>query len=306
MPELSLLNHFVAVATTGSFTKAAAEVHASQSVVSRSIKRLEEQVGALLFERTTRQVKLTPAGTAFLEEALAIVDRLAVATDNARRIGAGDRARLRIGVCASADAETSRIARGFAAFRSAWPDVEVQIVAVMRNRQAAMLRASEIDIGLMRLFRTDAEGIDWRVIACDPLVVAVPSAWNLNAPSIRLEELRDRPWLMPHPDVAPDMYQLQVELCRGAGFEPQVVAHAEDALTGKMMLACGLGASFANFSLPHHDPELRVQFLSVEGVSDHFSSQTVVAWAAGSTSVHIGAFVRCIAEAGEADDQPTA
>jgi DNA-binding transcriptional LysR family regulator len=296
MIDLNLLHHFIAVARTRSFTRAAEAVHASQSVVSRSIKRLEEQVGAQLFERSTRQVRLSPAGEAFLLEARAIVDRVAVATDNARRIGDGAAATLRVGVCPSADPETPRIARGFQRFREAWPTVEVKLESTMRNRQAAALRASRIDVGVMLLSRADTADIEWRVIARDPLVVVVPDAWNLRKPSIRLEELRDRPWIMPHPAVAPDMHQMQMELCRGAGFEPKVVAFAEDALAGKMMIACGLGAAFVN-DRGVREPAPYANFMAVEGVSDHFSSETVVAWTAGATSPQIGDFVRCIAEA---------
>lgn len=296
MFDLSLLNHFIAVAQTRSFTRAATQVHASQSVVSRSIKRLEQEVGAALFERTTRSVTLTPAGEAFLAESLAIADRLAVATADARRIGEGDTTQLRIGICPSAEQETDRIAAGLAAFRDAWPRIDLKITAVMRNRQATALRSSEIDVGLMRLYHSDCEGLDWQVFAQDPLLVAVPAVWGLERRRIELKELRDRPWLMPHPDVAPDMHQLQMELCRGAGFEPKVAAFTNDPLTAKMMLACGLGATFANDPGVMQEGQRHVRMTWIEGVSQHFCSQTVVAWASNSRSAHIAEFARCIAE----------
>ena len=116
MLELSLLKHFIAVGRTGSFTRAAELLNASQSVVSRSVKRLEDQVGAVLLKRSTRTVKLTEAGETLLTEAEAIVGRLTAAAENVRRIGQGASAKLRIGVCVSTAAETSTIARGFQAF----------------------------------------------------------------------------------------------------------------------------------------------------------------------------------------------
>ncbi len=295
MFDLSLLSHFIAVARTRSFTRAAEMLNTSQPVISRSIRRVEEHVGAPLFERTTRQVKLTPAGDAFLAEAMAMVDRLSVATDNARRISRGGEAKLRIGICPSADPETARIALGFNAFRSRWPQADVKLTTRMRNVQAQALRTSEIDIGIMLMSRTDCEGIEWRVIARDPLVAVVPKAWGLRGTSVALHALRDRPWIMPHPDISPDMHHVQMELCRSAGFEPRVVAYSEDALTARMMLAFGLGAAFVY----HHGvrgQEDHAQFMAIEGIPDLFFSETVVAWAAGSTSALVSDFVQCVAE----------
>lgn len=295
MIELPLLYHFVAVARTRSFTRASEQVHASQSVISRSIKRLEEEVGTALFERTTRQVRLTPAGEALLAEAVSIIDRLAVARDNARRIGQGMQARLRVGVCPSASPETPRIVQCLQMFRAAWPHVDVEFVSAMRNRQGQALRASDIDIGLMMLSRMDCAGIMWHVIARNPLVVALPRAWDMRKVGLRLGDLHDRSWVMPHPEIAPDMYQLQMELCRSAGFEPKIAGLADDAVTGSIMMSAGLGAAFVN------DRGLRprdenIDILPLDGISNHFSSETVIAWAVGATSKHISEFVRCMLE----------
>lgn len=64
-----LLRYFLAVAELGSFSKAAAKVNVTQHTLSVGIAKLEEQVGARLFERTTRRVSLTPAGSRFLVHA---------------------------------------------------------------------------------------------------------------------------------------------------------------------------------------------------------------------------------------------
>ncbi|MFT3728048.1 MAG: LysR family transcriptional regulator [Terricaulis sp.] len=64
-----LLRYFLAVAELGSFSKAAAKVNVTQPTLSVGIAKLEEQVGARLFERTTRRVSLTPAGSRFLTHA---------------------------------------------------------------------------------------------------------------------------------------------------------------------------------------------------------------------------------------------
>ena len=296
MIDLPLLKHFIAVAEALSFTRAADQVHASQSVVSRSIQRLEDHVGAALFERTTRSVRLTPAGEAYLDEARRIFERLALAASNARFIAQGGHATLNIGLCVSADPETPQLVRGFQAFRAAWPNVDVKVTSVMRNVQAQALRAADIDVGVMQLSRVDCDGIAWEVIARDPLVVAVPGLWKLGKRHLTLEELRDRPWIMPDPALGPDMHQIQLELCRAAGFEPRVAGFANDLVASKIMIACGLGAAFV-FDRGARQHVDQVEIVTLEGVSEHFISETVVAWATESTASHVREFTRCILEA---------
>jgi len=128
--EFSLLEHFIAVAQTSSFARAAALLHASPSVVTRSIQRLEAQVGTKLLERTTRSVKLTPAGEELLNEALFLRGHAAVATEKVRRIGKNDSNRFRVGFCPSADPEMGRIAQALLAFRSKWPSLDLKLKTV--------------------------------------------------------------------------------------------------------------------------------------------------------------------------------
>jgi DNA-binding transcriptional LysR family regulator len=126
-------------------------------------------------------------------------------------------------------------------------------------------------------------------------MLAIPGAWNIRTPRVKLSDFRDRPWIMPHPTVAPDQFQLHIELCRSAGFEPRITGYAEDALTGRMMLACGMGVTFSSADSHRHGPHTDVAY--VEGVSAHFSSEFAVAWAKGSNSGHIADFLRFVAEA---------
>jgi DNA-binding transcriptional LysR family regulator len=76
---LDLLRSFVAVAQTKSFSRAAERLHLSQSTVSQQIRRLEDLVGKLLFERDTRTVTLTPDGAALQNDAPRILDLMSEA-----------------------------------------------------------------------------------------------------------------------------------------------------------------------------------------------------------------------------------
>lgn len=296
MFEFLSLQHFVAVARERSFTKAAEQVHVSRPALTRSIKRLEEQVGAQLLERTTRSVTLTSAGEGFFAEAVSALDRLALAAGRARRIGAGDHAALRIGVCETAEPETQSVVEGYHAFHKLWPKVEVTFRAVARRDQGAALRGGEVDLGVMLLNRDDCDGLEWRTLYRGNLKVLVPRSWGLAGDRVRLEQLHDRPWLIADPRRLPDVHQLQMALCRSAGFEPKIVGRPDDPVTGRMLVACEMGAIFINGLREFHTPPT-TRLMALEGLSESFASETVVAWASGNETAELRGLVDCMAQA---------
>lgn len=295
MVETSLLRHFITVVQSGGFTRAAEQLNTNQSVVSRAVRRLEEEIGAPLLERTSRSVSLTPAGEAFLAEAVAITDRLAVAKSNARRIGQGEAARLVVGICPSAETEAPQIARGLLAFRKAWPHLDLELRVTNSGDQPDALKTAQIDLGVMRLRLTDRETFEFEPIAQIPLRVAIPTVWGLNRTRVRLDELADRPWIFPNPQLVPSRYDRLVQVCRTFGFEPKVAAVVEDVMAARIMTACGLGASFTYEGLGNAREGYEVAAL--EDMPEMFDAVTSAAWPAQSGAHHLRELVRCIVEA---------
>lgn len=95
--ELRQVEHFLAVVRTGSFTAGALEVHVVQSALSASIRKLESDLGAQLFERTTRRVVLTEAGQALLPMAHRLVAVVAAARDEVAAVTGLARGRVSVG-----------------------------------------------------------------------------------------------------------------------------------------------------------------------------------------------------------------
>jgi DNA-binding transcriptional LysR family regulator len=293
--DLSLLRHFVAVVNSSSFTRASEHLNLSQSVVSRSVSRLENILGVTLLVRTTRKLRLTPAGEALFSEAVASLDRISVAVDDARRIGRGGYASLRIGLCPSLAAHVSTIQRGLRTFRLRWPNIAIKICSTRGALQPAALRASDLDAGIMQLNRPSSEGLTWQVLTRSPLMVAVPSEWKVRSKQLRLKNLGAYPWILPDPRLSRASYESMLATLRSGGFEPKVVGLADDNLTARVMLGCGFGAA-----LVHATPAQRkfegYELVPLKLPGDSSFAETVISWASTSTSNQIKALANCLLE----------
>jgi len=125
LPDLRVLRSFVVIAEEGSLSRAAARLHISQPPLSQQIKQLEEELGCTLLARTRRRVELTPAGSAFLRDARAMLAELDVAASTARAIDAGQAGVLRVNFVGSA--LLSVVPGTVQRFRRARPGVEVEV-----------------------------------------------------------------------------------------------------------------------------------------------------------------------------------
>ena len=295
MLELSLLRHFVALARARSFTGAARELQASQPVISRSIQRLEDIVGTPLVERSTRSVKLTAAGEALLSDAEYLLGRAAVALENTRRIGQGNQSRIRVGICPST--ESPELAHGIAAFRSEWPQVNLSFASIDGAALPDALRTSEVDVAIMQMDSMHLEGITAKIIATYGLAVAVPAIWGYDSDqTVSLIELKDRPWLMPQRQRAPAWHDSLIEMCRKAGFEPNIVGTVDDPLSARLMIASGAGATFFH-DKGRRDWHEAIQLLQFTDRQIPPPSRTAAAHAEGANSPQIVTLIICLANA---------
>jgi len=171
--DLRHLKYFLAVAETRSFTQAAARCFVAQSALSQQIARLEKDVGAALFSRTSRAVRLTAAGEVLeplARRVLADVDDAQAALDALAGLRRG---RLRLGMI-QALACPIDLVTVLAEYRVAYPGVDFHIVNAPSFEMATAVLGGGLDVAVVGLgSRQIPEGLEHHLLGSDPLVLVV-------------------------------------------------------------------------------------------------------------------------------------
>jgi DNA-binding transcriptional LysR family regulator len=176
--NLKQLEYALAVADTGSFTRAAERCHVVQSALSHQVARLEAQLGVSLFERTSRRVRLTPAGEAFvlsarpaLEAAQRIADDVAAACGQVR-------GRLSIGEISSLTALD--LVDLLALFHARYPAVDVRWLTAKSELLVADVCERRLDVGFIGLWQGEVlQGVHHRLLGREELVAVLPPGHTL-------------------------------------------------------------------------------------------------------------------------------
>jgi DNA-binding transcriptional LysR family regulator len=218
--ELRHLRYFIAVAEELNFSRAAERMHMAQPPLSAAIRQLERDVGVDLFVRTTREVRLTDAGRAFLAGARRTLEDADRAAEDARRAEAGELGRLRIAFSWSTRFETlPALGR---AFRASHPDVELLAQEMWNARMPPAFRNGSIDISLSVCPEIAAE-LELAPIRKERLVALLPAAHLLaREEAIPLSALADEDFIVFPREIAPRLHDAFMAIYRRAGFEPRV------------------------------------------------------------------------------------
>jgi LysR family transcriptional regulator, hydrogen peroxide-inducible genes activator len=238
--ELHQLRYFVAVAETGSFTRAAEREGITQPTLSEQILRLESKekgIGRRLFDRLGRKVVLTDAGQMLLSHAQAILAAVGEAERAVRDSAEGGR--LRVGAIPTV--APFLLPRAVTRFRQEHPAIQLQLKEDLTERLLADLLAGELDVGLMALpVRDDRLHVE-RLFA-EPLVMALPPKHRLAAKAeVKLGDVVDEPFILL--DDVHCFGDQVLSFCHRAGLEPRVVCRGEQIVTLLAMVAAGQGVS---------------------------------------------------------------
>ncbi|MGW3341702.1 LysR family transcriptional regulator [Nonomuraea rubra] len=239
--NLQQLRFAVALAEELNFGRAALREGVRQPPFSQQIGKLEEELGVRLFERTTRQVRLTPAGEAFVAEARTSLAHAARAAESARRAGRGEAGRLVIGFVGSATNLT--LPRVLRRFRARYPGVQVELHELPTARQAEELRQGLLDVALLHapVAGPAAEVLSTQTVARELLLAALPTDHPL-APRTSLPPaaLAGEPFVMFPRRYGPALHD---QIVAAVGFEPRIVQEAVQMQTIVGLVAAGIGVS---------------------------------------------------------------
>lgn len=191
--DLRHLRYFVGVAEAESFSRAATRLHVTQPALSRQIRDLEGELGVRLFDRSGRQVRLTPEGEDLLRrsrDALVVVEAL---RDRAHSLGGGRVGILRVG--GTPQILESVLSTFLTRYGRAHPDIEVQLVESGALRILRLVEEGEIQIGIA--VHPVPEPLHWRTLFPARILAVIPPSSRLaRRRTVGLADLVTEPLLL--------------------------------------------------------------------------------------------------------------
>ncbi|WP_107766925.1 LysR substrate-binding domain-containing protein [Nocardioides terrigena] len=289
--ELRHLRYFAAVAETRHFGRAAERLHMAQPALSQSIRQLETELGTPLFTRTTRQVRLTPAGEFLQGEVARILAAVDDSVRGVRRIAEGRQGLVRVAFTGSgAHTQLPRIAR---IVKRELPGLALEIHAdLLTPAQVDGLTDGRLDVGVLRPPMA-GEGLHLRVIESEPLVLAVAADHRLaTAPKVSMSDLRAEPFVL-FAGTSSAVNDAVLRSCRTAGFVP----HREHEAAGISVLLPLVAADLGVALVPASVRAAPLAGVVFRDVPDAATVELAVAWRSDETNPAVLAVLEVLASA---------
>jgi len=225
--ELRQLRYLVALADERHFTRAAARLHIAQPALSQQVRRLEDEVGVALVDRTTRHVALTPAGELLVGRARRALAEVDAATAELSELAGVRTGRVVIGAMRS----TGRfdLSALFAAYYARHPGIELVVREEPSEVMLQRLHADALDVAFLSVNRLDAgPDIQLHPLLDEPLVALVAPDHRLaGRRRLDMAELRDERFIVF--GEGGSLRRIVVQGAREAGFEPTLAFESTEA-----------------------------------------------------------------------------
>jgi len=237
--ELHQLRYFCAVAETRSFSRAAQHCHVSQPSLSQQILKLEDELGARLFDRLGRTIRLTSSGETFLPRARAVLRELEAARGDVDVQKESVSGTVTIGVIPTV--APYLLPPHLAQFSRKFPQAQLAVVEEITPVLLERLRAATIDVALLALPIRGHEFESFPILT-EPLFAAVPRHHRLaRRQSLSLKDLRVDPFLLLRDGHC--FRDTAVAACDRARLHPQIVFESGQFTSLLSMVAAGMGVS---------------------------------------------------------------
>lgn len=245
--ELRHLRYFVVLAEELHFGRAARRLAISQPPLSVAIRQLEESVGARLFERNSKEVRLTPAGSSLRESARRLLRQAEEAALEARDVSQGSAGRLRIGFVGAM--LYRGLPQALVRFQAAHPAVRIALSELNSGEQITELLQDRLDVGFVHTSRMPAE-LRRELLLSEPFVACLPAAHRLaRRRSVSAASLRDEPFVLFSRSASPDYHERILGICADAGFHPEVRHEVRHWLSVVSLVSQGMGVALVPSAL---------------------------------------------------------
>ncbi|MFB7722649.1 LysR family transcriptional regulator [Nocardia sp. NPDC056100] len=251
--ELRHLRYFRAVAEELHFGRAAARLHIAQPALTQQIQRLETLLGARLFDRTSRTVALTAAGTVLLERSRALLGHAERDLAEIHRIGQGSQGTLYLGFVPSV--LPLEPLRGVRAFRDRFPLVEVDLVEGFTSHLMERLAHGALDLAIVR-DPDEQPGTVTTPLITEPFVAILPADHpDAHRDSITGTELVTNPMVFYPRAAGGRAYDKNLAPLLESGHRPRIVQEGTNWTILLYLVAAGLGVTVAPRSATFTAPE---------------------------------------------------
>lgn len=275
--ELRHLRYFVVLAEELHFGRAARRLAISQPPLSVAIRQLEDSVGARLFERNSKTVRLTAAGTALRASAHSLLRDAEDALTQARDVAQGISGHLRIGFVGAM--LYRGLPQALKRFQAAHPAVRVTLAELNSGAQMAELLQDRMDVGFAHTRRVPSE-LQCRLLVSEPFVACLPAEHRLaRKRRIAVADLREDAFVLFSQSASPDYHARILSICGDAGFWPEVRQEVRHWLAVVSLVSQGMGVALVPDAMRHCAMPGAV-FRPLDGT--HTPSEAYGIWPAGS------------------------
>lgn len=254
--DLYQIRYFLAIAETSSFTKAAERLFVSQPSLSAGIKKLEKELGVVLFERGGRRVLLTSAGHFFLEKAENILQEYQSALNVLK--GFKDRPTLRLGTLHTIRSCT--LAKLIGAYRQEHPHVKIELYKNHLEELQEWLEQGKIDVAITALGYSDDPKTSQQLFE-QRLLLAVPVDHPFaQRSSIHLVDLEGEPLIER---IHCEIWRAFPQMFEAAGVQPDIIYWADNEEWVISLIQVGLGLSI----MPAWDCLTNIKYVPIVDLS---------------------------------------
>ncbi|WP_027013806.1 LysR family transcriptional regulator [Comamonas composti] len=274
--ELRQLRYFLVLAEELHFSRAAQRLAISQPPLSVAIRQLEDELGAQLFERSSKEVRLTAAGAHLREQAQSIMDQTQRVKQDMRAMGQGLRGRIRLGFVGSS--VYRGLPEALKSFAVEHPLVRIDMLELNSAEQALALQQGRLDLGLLHATRAPA-GLQAHTLVIEPFLACLPAEHALAGQDrLQVAQLAHERLVLFSREVSPDYHEQIWQICHSAGFAPDLRHEVRHWLSVLSLVSLGQGVSLVPACLQRVNfPGL--VFIPIAG--DHPLSQMQAMWLPG-------------------------